>query len=119
DYNFGIYKKVNSWNELYSKNITTTLKNNDIFLLHEQACKAIKPLFLTDKKEKVKSFKAAEGTGKTSRDIRQIVPAAYKGKIDTLFVENKADIFGKFDIEKQEVALANSLKNSNKSLLNM
>lgn len=71
-----------------------------------------------ERQEKMAMFKQYDGTGKTSSDIRQVVPASIQGKIDTLFVENRADIWGIYDPEKQHVELHEEFEPPNVSLLN-
>jgi hypothetical protein len=39
----------------------------------------------------------------TSDDVEEIVSAAYEGKIDTLFVDCSARLFGRYDLEKKSV----------------
>lgn len=118
DFHFGLYKKVNSWHKLYAKNITQTMKNNDVFLLHEQACIILKPIFAAKKNEKLETFMELQGTGKSSKDIHQIIPAAFNGQVDALFIENKADVFGKFNPKDQTVKVSDQRTRENRSLLN-
>ena len=120
DYHFGLYKKANSYQQLYPENVEVTLRDTDLYLLHEKAWKKVKPHFSKKKKEKLAQFQELQGTGKTSKDIKQIVPAADNGKIDVLFIKNRAEeIMGTFDREKQDVHLNGEAEMRKRSLLNL
>ena len=71
------------------------------------------------KKDKIALFLDAEGTGKTAIGIVKILPTAFSGKIDTLFCENRANIFGTFKEENDMVIATASEENNNTiSLMN-
>ncbi|MDG1729497.1 MAG: hypothetical protein P8K68_07845 [Algibacter sp.] len=119
DYLFSIYKKVNTYKHLQKNHITNDPVETDKFLLHEIAWEMMAPVFDEERKEKIEAFKQYEGKGKTSSDIKQIVPAAFHGKIDTLFIENREDIFGIYHTKKEKVEIRKNLEKTNVSLLNM
>lgn len=54
------------------------------------------PVFDQKRKDKTARFIEQQGTGRTAIGIDEILPAAFYGKVDALFCENKADIFGSF-----------------------
>lgn len=117
---FDIYKEVNTYASLKEGNITTDFSNTDIFEIHELAWEKIAPLFDQKRKDKIAQFLSEQGTGKTAIGIDKIIPAAINGKIDTLFCENKADIFGDFTKENSVITVTQSEENNNTiSLLNV
>mgnify|MGYP003659456174 CR=1 FL=1 len=118
DYLFSIYKEENSYQHLLDDHITCNLSETDKFLLHEMAWKKVSPIFDRERKEKVEVFKQYDGTGKTSSEIEQVVPAALEGKIDTLFVQDSTDIWGIYDPEKRHVRIDEEPLPSSVSLLN-
>lgn len=119
DFHFPIYKEVNSYQNLFSEHISGNPADKDVFLLHEQAWKLLKPYFNQTREEKVDLYSEYLGTGKASYDINNIIPAALQGKVDTLFLENKADVFGVFDPKTQTVDVQDSSQATNVSLLNL
>lgn len=119
EYLFSIYKKENSYKHLLDDYITCNLSETDKFELHEMAWEKVAPLFDRDRKEKMDSFKQHDGTGKTSSEIGEVLPAAFDGKIDTLFVQNRAEIWGIYNPEKRSVRRDEESSVSNVSLLNM
>ena len=118
EYLFSIYKKENSYKNLFDRPISCNLSETDKFLLHEMAWEKVEPLFDAERKEKMGLFKQYEGTGRTTSEIKQVLPAALEGKIDTLFIENQADIWGIYDLEKMHVRIDEEPLPTSVSLLN-
>jgi hypothetical protein len=119
DYYFPIYQEVNTYQNLFPQHISGNPTDKDIFLLHEEAWELIKDYFTETKQEKLNKFSALEGSGKTSSDINELFIAAVEGKIDTLFIENKADVFGTYNTSTQEVKVEDAHNSSTVSLLNL
>lgn len=119
EYLFDIYKGVNSYPNLMQENCKVDLTAASIFEIHESAWEMMVPIFDQKKKDKIALFLDAEGTGKTAIGIDKILPTAFSGKIDTLFCENRADIFGTFKEENDMVIATASEENNNTiSLMN-
>lgn len=119
DFHFPIYREVNSYQHLFPQHISGDPSDKDIFLLHEEAWKLLQPHFSATRQEKREKFSQFIGTGKASSDLNKILPAALQGKVDTLFLENKADVFGIYDPSTQEIEIQDSHKTPNVSLLNL
>lgn len=119
DYLFSIYAEVNTYKHLLKNHITSDSKETNTSLLHDMAWEMMAPYFDEPRKEKTEQFKQYEGTGRTSSDIKQIVPASFQGKIDTLFIENREDIFGIYDAEKHKVEIRDNQDKTHVSLLNI
>ncbi len=115
---FPIYKKENTYKHLIDDFIDQTPSDVDKFHLHEMAWEKMAPIFDRERKEKLELFKEYEGSGRTSSDIERVLPEALAGRIDTLFVENRADIWGIYDSEKRQVRIDEEPTASNMSLLN-
>ena len=115
---FSIYKGENSYKHLIDDPIICNLSETDKFHLHELAWEKVEPIFKDEQIQKIGLFKQHDGTGKTSSDIERVLPAAMEGKIDTLFVQNKAEMWGIYDPEKRHVRIDQEQTPSNVSLLN-
>ncbi|TLP72860.1 hypothetical protein [Maribacter sp. ACAM166] len=118
DYLFSIYKDENSYQHLLDNPINCNLSETDKLLLHEMAWEKVAPIFDEERKEKVETFRQYDSTGRTSSEIEHVVLAALDGKIDTLFIQNSADIYGIYDPEKRFVRVDEDLLPSSVSLLN-
>lgn len=119
DFYFSIYQEVNTYQNLSSQYISGNPGDKDIILLHEEAWELIQPYFNKVKLEKLDKFSALAGTGKTSSDINELFKAAFEGKVDTLFLENRTDIFGTYHPATQEVKIEDVHNSQNVSLMNL
>lgn len=119
DYLFSIYEEINTYQNLVKQNIKVDFDALDIFDIHEMAWEKMAPTFDQTRKDKIVQFIAEQGTGKTAVEIKEILPAAFHGKIETLFCENRADIFGTYTNKNGTVSVTESEKNNNSmSLMN-
>lgn len=117
---FDIYKEVNSYPHLMEDNLTVDFSNTTIFDAHELAWGRMAPVFDQKRKDKIALFLEEQGTGKTAIGIDKIIPAAFNGKVDTLFCENKADIFGNYKEESNAIIVTPSEESDNTiSLMNV
>ncbi len=117
---FDIYEEVNTYSHLMDENLNVNFADTDIFDAHELAWEKIEPIFDQTRKDKIALFLEEQGTGRTAIGIDKIVPAAISGKVDTLFCENKADIFGTYKKENNSVNVEQSDENANTiSLMNL
>ena len=117
---FDIYKGVNSYANIMEENITTDFSDTDIFEIHELAWEKMASVFDQKRKDKIALFIAEQGTGKTAVGIDKILPAAFNGKVDTLFCENKSDIFGNYKEENDLITVTQSEEDENTiSLMNV
>ncbi len=105
---FDIYKEVNTYPNLMDDNLNVDFSEIDIFDAHELAWDLIAKVFDQKRKDKIALFLDEQGTGKTAIGIDKIIPAAFNGKIDTLFCENKSDIFGKYKEESSSITVTQS-----------
>ena len=118
DYLFSIYKEETNYKHILENHISCNLSVTDKVLLHKLAWNEVAPIFDRERKDKLELFKEYDGSGRTSSDIGHILPAALDGKIDALFVENGADLWGIYDPEKRYVRIDEESLPSSVSLLN-
>ena len=88
-------------------------------LLHERAWEILKPLFDRTRQEKTELIQQYHDTERTSIDIAEILPAGFHGKVDTLFIENRTDIWGTYDPVHHLVKTGDSKEQPNVSLTNV
>src|SRR5690606_8809453 len=92
--------------------------NRHILELHAKALDQIRPLLEKEREEKLEAFKE-EVPEKTITGVTDILPSIYEGKVDTLFLENREDIFGTFNEENMKVKIENGQTADNTSLMNL
>lgn len=119
DFHFPIYQEVNTYKNLFPQYISGNPAEKDIISLHEEAWELIQPYFNKTRQDKLDKFASLIGTGKASSEINDIFPATFEGRVDTLFLENRADIFGTFNPSTQEVKVEDAYNYTNVSLMNL
>jgi hypothetical protein len=97
EYLMPIYSEANTYAHLLERGVEG---NPDLFKpeeLHRQAWRVVEPHFRLREEETVARFESLAGTGRASRDISQIVPAAAAGRVETLWVARGAQAWGRFE----------------------
>jgi len=105
DYLFPIYKEANNYPYLIDEGIKGNPESMSVEKIHEQAWAIIQPYFQKKQKEAVDQYKQLAGTGRTSKEIKEIIPAAYFGRIDLLFVAADLQQWGIFNPDDNLVYL--------------
>ncbi len=116
---FAIYQEINTYKNLFQKNISINPEDIDVFLMHEKALELLKPHFRKNRQKKLDVFQHALSKGKASSDIKKIIPVGLQGNVDTLFIQNRADVYGIFNPNTQEIKLQAENQPANTSLLNL
>lgn len=116
---FPIYKEANTYQYLYEEEAVGNPAYIDMLELHERALKIIEPFFEKTKREKLKKFEDLNQTDKTSASVHDIIPAIIQGKVDTLFLEHKEDLWGTYNEEKMAVEIQDGQTSENTSLMNL
>ncbi|WP_240032170.1 baeRF3 domain-containing protein [Psychroflexus aestuariivivens] len=119
DFQFPIYEEVNTYQNLYSEHISGNPDDKNINQLHDEAWDLLQPYFDKTRQEKLDLYSEYIGTGKASADVNMIIKAAIEGRIDSLFVQNGAEIFGDYDKDSQEANVEVEETDTNISLLNL
>lgn len=110
DYLHPIFKEVAHGLNVMDKGIIGNpdeLKSKD---LHSRSWDAVEPYFSKEKERNREAYGDWAGTGKTTYDVNRIVPAAFNGRVDTLFISKGQHQWGRFREDSQEVELHDSFK---------
>jgi len=116
---FAIYKEANSYKYLYGEEAVGNPAYIDMLELQERALKLMEPYFEKTKREKLKKFEDLNQTVKTSASVHDIIPAIIQGKVDTVFLENKVDIWGIYNQNTMAVEVQDEQSPKNTSLMNL
>ena len=117
DYLFPIYREVNSYPYLLDKGIPGNPEGRGIEELHKQAWSLLKPLLLKAQKEATARYQQLKNTKLTSTDIKTVIMAAYRGRVELLFVSIGIQQWGTFDPQKNTVNLHSKAKPGDWDLL--
>ena len=105
DYLLPIYKEVNTYQHLLNGKITGNPEGVNIDELHRQAWSLVQPHFQQEQQKAAARYRQLAGTGKTANDPREIIPAAYHGRVDLLFVSVGRQQWGDYNPGTSQVHL--------------
>ncbi len=97
EYLLPIYKEANTYPHLLDEGITGNPEGVSPEDLHRQAWALVQPHFQREQEQAAARYRQLAGTGRTSRDPREIVPAAYHGRVEFLFVAVGRQQWGDYD----------------------
>ena len=117
DYLHPIYKEVNSYPHLMDEGIAGNPERLSAGELHERTWTIVKPYFQKAQQEAVNRYKEFASSGQASNRIRKIIPAAYHGRIELLFVIPDLQQWGTFNPGTDEIHLHKKEKTGDEDLL--
>jgi len=107
EYLHPIYKKTNNYNQLYQHGLYGNPEDLSPEELHKQIWPIIEPLFQSSKKKAIEQYK--ELSGKKSKlvsdDIKEILTAAFEGRVELIFVRIGINNWGKFNPESGLISI--------------
>jgi hypothetical protein len=105
DYLFSLYREANSYPYLLDSGITGNPDELKAEELHKRAWEIVEPIFQKSQEESISQYKQLAGTGRTSCDLKEILPRAYQGQVDKLFVALGIQKWGTFDPRTSRVLM--------------
>ena len=117
------YREVNDYANLVDAAVigNPDERNKHAKDLHAAAWSVIEPRLKRLREEAAALYQQYKGQGSTrvSADIEQILPAASSGRIDTLFVSRRRQLWGHFDADAGAVELLDSQSPGAEDLLDL
>lgn len=119
DYLFPIYEEANTYKHLYNKPVPGNPQDyENMFALHAAALNVLEPHFNKEKEQKMTQFREMNPS-RTATSVSEIIPAIYEGKVDTLFLQNREDIWGNYNENMASVDVHDEQSSANMSLMNL
>jgi hypothetical protein len=117
---FPLYRQANTYPHVLEQGIRGNPEKLRPEELHEQALEIVRPLLLKNRQEAAARYQqlASSDNGKTSQRVREIVAAAYYGRIATLFVAVGVQQWGTFDAQTNTAHLHDEQAPGDHDLLN-
>ena len=119
DYLLPIYAEANKYPSLVDQGVTGNPDQLAAEELREKSWPMIEPLFKSDQEMAASAYGGSLGAGLASRDIREIVPAAHSGRVDSLFVVLGAQVWGVFNEERENVRIHEEPQPGDEDLLDL
>ena len=108
DYLFHMYKECNSYPHLLGdKELEGNPENLTLDELHKKGRDVIDALYVEEMKEAVDKYRDALGGERSISEYEEIVPAAYNGQVELLFLPPDVEKWGLFDKSKNDVFINN------------
>lgn len=121
EYLLPIYKEANTYPNL----IDTVIKGNPDLLsadeLHKSAWEIIRPLFQAAREEAFAYYQqlAGQASERVADTLEKIVPAAYHGQVETLFVATGEQQWGILNPVTNEIELHDQMESGDEPLLDL
>lgn len=93
--------------------------------LHTAAWEIVEPHFLQERRKAAERFGDLTGSGRSSTDLNEVLPAAHDGRVDSLFVARAIRVWGSYDGgENRKITLqsgedGDGPRNGNEDLLDL
>lgn len=120
EYYLPIYREANKYQHLVEDEIVAGNPDGlTLHELHEKTWEVVEPLFLRSQNEGIEAFEEEYNVnnGLASTDLKDILPAAAYGRVDTLFVAIGQEQWGRFDEENNVVELTGTQEPGTEDLL--
>jgi hypothetical protein len=103
DYLLPIYREANTYPHLLEEGIEGNPDRLSGQELHDRAWALVGPRFDRKQKQAADQYRQLAGTGRTASELEQVVTAAHRGEVETLFVALGRHRWGRFDAEAGRV----------------
>jgi hypothetical protein len=117
EYMIPIYKSVADYKYIWDDVLTGSYEHTDTPTLYAQAREKMQPLFEQRQKKALTIYGNQSGTGLTSSNVEEVIPAAYYSRIAYLFVQKGAHVWGRFDEMANELKLQESEGENSEDLI--
>ncbi len=104
---YPIYARANTYDNLLDKFVKGSPGKLEPSQIFKASREVIEPLTKADRQGAVARFMELQGSEKTRSDLKEILPDASYGKIQTLLIEEGAEQFGVFIPEEEKVEFSN------------
>jgi hypothetical protein len=103
DYLIPIYRSVSNYGAVLEKGAEGNPDQLGAAVLHERAWPIVRSHFEANLERARERFGNAIGTGLASCELSEVLAAAHTGRVETLFVQRRAHVWGVFDLTSGRV----------------
>jgi hypothetical protein len=113
------YREANSYQHLLEEGIPGNPEHLKPEELQAKAWEIVEPLFLQEQQDAIEHYKELTATGRTSTDIKEVVPAAYFSRVEQLFVPVGVQQWGLFNPDSNTIDLHSEAELGDEDLLDL
>lgn len=115
---FGEYRKVSHHPALASRFVRGNPDHADPDELLREAWTIVEPVFGADRREAAARVRQLLGTGRASQQLEEVVVAAADGRVDSMFMAEKTQRWGRFSTDSRRVEVHGHAEPRDEDLLN-
>ncbi len=119
DYLAPLYQEANKYPLLMENRILGNPENLSAEELHNEAWEIVQPYIQKKRDETIARYHEQKGTGKTSNNLHEILPAAFHGRIESLFATVGIQRWGRYDPENNALHLPEEPMPGDEDLLDL
>ncbi len=119
DFLIPIYKEANSYAHLIDVAIQTHPAELSLEELHYRAWNAVSPFFKKEQEQALSKFREYKDKKKASADIKEIIQAAFTGKIQYLFITTKHQKWGTYNADTMSVEIHDERNQNDDDLMDL
>jgi hypothetical protein len=119
DYLIPIYREASTHQSLLEEGIMGNPEGLSPDALHARAWPLVEPRFRLAREAAADRYRELAGTGRTSNEVREVLLAAWDGRVDVLFVAIGVRIWGTFAPDTRTIDIADEAPGQNEDLLNL
>jgi hypothetical protein len=114
-----LYRQANTYAGLLDKGVPGSPDRLSTEDLYAKARKIVEAHYDQAKSQAVRQYRERLDPAKTAKELREILPAAYQGRVYHLFVAAGGETWGRFDPEQNAVTVHESAERGDQELLNL
>ena len=118
DYFLPIYREASTYPHLLGKAIEGNPDRLTERELHDRAWAVVGPHFQGALRRAIDLYHQAAGAGRATSDVKRVIPAAYRGEVETVFVALGMHLWGVVGPGTDEVSLHEQQEPGDEDLLN-
>lgn len=119
DYLAPLYQEASKYPLLMENRILGNPENLSAEELHNEAWEIVQPYIQKKRDETIARYHEQKGTGKTSNNLHEILPAAFHGRIESLFATVGIQRWGRYDPENNALHLPEEPMPGDEDLLDL
>lgn len=117
EYLMALYRETNTYPHLLGRGLAGNPDDLSAQTLHEKVWPLVEPLLLQAQQEANARYQELATTEQASNNISLIVPAAYEGRVATLFIAGDREQWGHFDLASETIEIHETAVNGDDDLL--
>ena len=114
-----LYMKISSYPNIVERGLPGNPDGLSERELHDSSMKVMEPYFIDIEEKAVSEYHEKAGSGKTSRNLMEILPMASEGRIRVLFVAEGHTQWGRFGSETGDIEMHNEKISGDQDLLDL